>query len=145
MVQQGKWQRHSTSEICHSHSSKGVNVGPVGVDLQGDTEVWRKILPPSSGLKMETVCFSEMLVSTCKSAQPLYPQGQYWFLLSISFVTGQQYIASTHTKSTFNSLFKDKKMWLHITCFDSDHSFLLGGIHELWNLCLEVKYLMMTT
>jgi hypothetical protein len=27
----------------------------------------RNILSPSSGLKMETVCFSDMLASTCKS------------------------------------------------------------------------------
>jgi hypothetical protein len=38
---------------------------------------WRNILFPSSGLKMEIVCFSEMLVSTYKFTWHYNPENQH--------------------------------------------------------------------
>jgi hypothetical protein len=40
------------------------------VDLQVDTKV-------SEGLKMQTVCASETMVSTCKSTRRYYPEDQH--------------------------------------------------------------------
>jgi hypothetical protein len=39
----------------------------------------RNILPPSSGLNFEALCFSETLVSTYKSTRPSYPERHRYF------------------------------------------------------------------
>jgi hypothetical protein len=96
--------------------------GGEDVGLLGCNAMWtcthirkfrRNILPPSSGLKLETVCFFETLVSTYKSTLRYNPEDQH--LQLISHPVSQ---SVSHVISSLNSAPKTKdllsKFWVQV-------------------------------
>jgi hypothetical protein len=65
----------STDDIFGSRGSEGTDVGLLGCNQI--PKFRRNILLPSSGLKMEAVCSSEILVSTYESTRRYNPAKQH--------------------------------------------------------------------